>query len=219
MGEKFIQMPGSGFVVVVALVVGLIAMVVGFTKGTKDNAEAEINRVNDRILNAKVPAGFVDENRGTYRGIAIGDSEATVRRELGKPIDDDSGVYQPKISWGSTWNGVNPVNCPKPLHGGEWKLMVYREIVVDVTEGRVCAFEVAGGGWKTSGGIAAGDPIEKLQERFGPGECSKFGPPENSDYHQWSCEYVTPSGVKLYFAGDPVTTVGVGSQRLHAATE
>lgn len=220
MGEILSKVPGLGLIVIFTLLAGFIALVLGFAKGTSDDAQAELNRTNERILNARVPSGFIDEVSGSYRGTAIGDHEAKVRRLLGKPIDGDSGrIFQPKIAHGSTWNGSNPVNCPKKLSGTEWKLMVYREVVFDITDDRVCAFEVAGGGWKTSGDTTAGDPIEDLQARFGPGECTKSGPPENSDYEQWGCEYVTWSGVKLYFTGDPVTTVGVGSRRLHAAAD
>jgi len=215
--ETVSNVPRPGLIAALALIAGLIALIVGFDKGISDDARAELDRTNERMLNAQIPSGFIDEGRGSYRGITIGDREAKVRRVLGTPIDGDSGIFQPRIAFGSTWNGMNSVNCPKKLSGTGSKGMVYREVVFDITDDRVCAFEVAGGGWKTSRGTTAGDPIEELKAKFGPGECMKFGPPENSDYHQWGCEYFTRSGVKIYFTGDPVTTVGVGSRRLHAA--
>ncbi len=82
-------------------------------------------------------------------------------------------------------------------------------MVFTIVNGRVCSYEVAGGGWSTTGGTRAGDGIEAIRRRFGPRACSQVNYTEDPLWRQWLCSGRTASGIRMRFAGDPVSSVAV----------
>ncbi len=192
----------------VALLAGLVGVGFGFVAGRK-NENSEIQEKQTRkLLTADVPAGTVDEKTGTYRGVSLGESAATVVEELGRPIDPNAAVTIPEVANNTAWNGLDADCRPGPDRS-----MVYREVVIGLSRGRVCSIEVAGGGWRTDGGIEAGDPVSVVQDRFGANACHESNPTEDPFWSQWDCSVKTAPDVRLRFAGDPLTWVVVTRPR------
>ncbi len=192
----------------VGLLAALVGVGFGFVAGGKNENREIQERQTQKLLTAPVPAGTVNEETGAYRGISPGTSATTVIRKLGRPIDPNAKVSIPRVANNTAWNGID-VNCrPRPMRS-----MVFREVVVHLTRGRVCAFEVAGGGWETDGGIRAGDSVSVVESRFGTNSCYEGNPTEDPFWSQWECEVKTSPKVKLRFAGDPLTWVVVTRTR------
>lgn len=188
----------------IALLAGLVGVGFGLVSGWR-NENSEIKETQTRkLLTANVPVGIVDEKTGSYRGVSLGDPAATVVEELGRPIDPNAAVTIPEVANGTAWNGIDS-NCrPKPARS-----MMYREVVIGLSRERVCSIEVAGGGWRTEGGIRAGDPVSVVQDRFGVNACHESNPTEDPFWSQWNCVARVSPRVKVQFAGNPLTWVVV----------
>lgn len=180
----------------------------GFVAGGKSETREIQEKQTRKLLTATVPRGTVNENTGAYRGVSLGAPATTVIRKLGRPIDPNAMVSIPQVANYTAWNGID-VNCrPRPARS-----MVYREVVVNLSRDRVCAFEIAGAGWRTDGGIKAGDPVSVVQARFGTDSCHEWNPTEDPFWSQWECAVKTSPQVKLRFAGEPLTWVVVTASR------
>lgn len=184
---------------------GLAAVTFGFVVGSRDGNNQLQQKQTARLLKAKVPTGVVNERTGSYRGVALDDPKSKVIRVLGEPLDDHPAVVIPPVANNTAWNGLNVGNCrARPR---SW--LLYRELTVSLGRGRVCALEIAGGGWSTSGGIAAGDRVAVVRDRFGQNACREWNPSEDPFWSQWNCEVRLENGIGIHFAGDPLTWVAV----------
>jgi hypothetical protein len=190
---------------------GLAGFVPGFRFGLKDDARIAIGSDTERILSTEVPRGFVNEEAGSYRGVEIGDTAGVLRQKMGEPLDDETGVFAPQLAYGKAWSGMGTFSCDSRRADG-WRSWVYPEAVFEVVGGRVCAIQVGGSGWTTSGGVEGGDAMTTVSGRGDVSDCHKAGGGENPDYNQPLCEAVTRSGVRLSFGGDPVTSVTILSR-------
>lgn len=216
MKERAKRIVRSPFIWLAVLLIAPVAVGYGFFVGLEADGRDAVEESNVRILAADVPAGFVDERRGSYRGIAVGDPASAVVAEMGEPASGNKGISIPQIAFGQEWSGLGTYGCPGR---GKWRSQSYREAAFVIVGDRVCVIQVGGNGWRTSGGLEAGDSIDIAKERFGPGECYETGPPEALGYDQWMCEFRTTSGVKLYFGGDPLNSVTLLSPRRFEASE
>jgi hypothetical protein len=198
---------------------GVTGFAFGFRIGLKDDARIQVEGDSERILSTEVPRGFIDEEAGSYRGVAIGDPGSLLRRKMGEPLDDQTGFFAPQLATGKLWSGMGTFGCASGPGDG-WRSWVYREAVFGIVGGRVCAIQVGGSGWTTSGGIKGGDAMATVSDRGDVSDCHRAGGGENPDYDQPLCEAVTRSGVRLSFGGDPVTSVTILSPaRFRAARD
>lgn len=187
----------------------IVLVPAGFIVGSWLDSRGGDERQSRGILAKPAPKGVIDEATGTYRGVKRGDTVADVRRILGTPIES-GGLYSPQVAWNTAWNGFNPPACRSwKRKSGDFHAMVYREIVFNIVGGRVCSYEVAGSGWSTTGGTRAGDGIERIRARFGEGACQESNFTEDPFWKQWTCIGRTDSGIRMEFAGDPVSSVGI----------
>lgn len=185
-------------------------MVVGWNDGERTDSLDRREQENARLLSRLVPEGVVNETTGTYRGVTRGDSSAEVMKRLGAPID--GGPNAPLASQvQTTWNGVYTSECRSwRRRSGDFHAMVYREVVFLIVGGRVCSFEVAGNGWSTTGGIEAGDSIDKIRARFGQGACYEHSYSEDPHWKLWTCDGRSPTNIRMQFTGNPVSTIAIG---------
>lgn len=205
---KLLSGRALAFTIVLAAIGGTLALVYGVLIGFQDDVDADIDAGIERVLSREVPKGVIDEETGSYRGVALGAPESVVIRELGTPARAGRNEYAvPDVLEGSVYAGAS-WNC----EGEFGKVIAYRDVAFTIVDGRVCSTYVGGGGWSTSGGIRAGDSIEAVKGRFGEDACAKVTR-DDPFYAQWECDARLPSGIRIHFGTDPVTGVEIASPR------
>jgi hypothetical protein len=105
-------------------------------------------------------AAPIDEARGTYRGVRVGDSAASVRRLLGEPVSREDGFAPAGQSPAEV--GV-PESIPAP---GTYRLLKYDDVAFLASPAGVYAFIVTQGGAGTTRGVAIGDRMVEARDAY-----------------------------------------------------
>ena len=156
----------------------------------------------------------MDELRGEYRGIAIGDSESKARSRFGRPsrgregecdlcpagttVDDELG--QPTV-----------VDSPPGPPGSDRSLR-YRRVVFMVSGGRVFGLLVTDRRAATRRGVGIGDPLERVSERYRALRCGIAN--EGSEYRTYPYCAGRLGRLFVSFGEDPIKSITVSSTRL-----
>jgi hypothetical protein len=124
---------------------------------------------------ARPPA--VDELRGTYRGVGIGDTTAKVERVFGhESLSDYEEPLAPRKE------DFVDIGGPTVIAGGCGTKLRYGHVTFFVCDGRVDGFIVAQSGAHTTRGIAIGDDAKKARARYPQLTCGE-SPFEGGSYH------------------------------------
>ncbi len=186
-----------------SVLAAIVLVPVGVLKGIQDDIDSDIDSGTEKVLAREVPAGTIDEETGSYRGVALGDPEATVTSKLGKPKRQGRDeVAIPDVLTGSVWAGAGYGSCGDK----DARVIAYEEAVFMIANGKVCTITVAGGGWSTKAGLSAGDSVENVRSRYDDAACLKTTN-DGPFYEQWECTVHSDSGNRIHFGADPVTTV------------
>jgi len=125
-------------------------------------------------VNTKESVLLVDELRGTFVGVALGDSRAEVRRRLGSAACREDGLITPVGTDPTDVGGlyVGEYRARKP--GGPYKgcVMRYRGVVfvVDVPDG-VVSMGTTDPRARTRRGVRIGDSADVVRQRYPGAEC------------------------------------------------
>ena len=153
---------------------------------------------------------LVDERRGVLGGVRFGESAREVRARLGEPTDDEPGVFPA----GADFTGPPSIPVPRSDPGkGAPETLHYGDTayLVSSTAGVFSMVTLAEGA-RTRGGVAIGDDLERVRERYKRVECGEavggegaFG---EAPKYQW-CRVV--GDVHVFFGDDPIESITLSS--------
>jgi hypothetical protein len=187
-------------------VAAVFALDRGFDAGIKGEASSESRRLNEK----PVPEGLLDVRAGTYRGVALNDSAASVRRSMGGPEAADDDAFSPTVvGHRDPWIGPSSATCGKKR--APMARMAYRDVLFILRDGTVCAIVVGGGGWTTTEGVASGDPITEFEDRNPDARCFEQSLNEWNLREQRDCKLRLDNGLLLWIGGDPVNGAALTS--------
>ncbi len=157
-------------------------------------------RVVDRTPSTPL---LIDHRNGTFRGIAPGIAASRVRSLFGRPVLGDEDRAAAPL-------GQDPGDIsgsPSLRFSEAWR---YRELVVFVTGGRVLSYLTTDRSAQTAAGVGIGDSLV-IAERAYPGlDCSGMTLGHDAVRPSYLvCEGALPSGVRVWFGGDPIDSIWV----------
>ena len=146
----------------------------------------------------------VDERAGVLRGIHFGESANEIRRRLGRPADGKTGFFPAgRLYTGPPAIAVRDNVRPTTLHYADTAFLV------SPTSGTFAMATLAENA-RTRAGVAVGDDLDRVRERYGRVTCGE-GPAGEPilggavpTYH-W-CRTVV-GGVRVFFGGDPIASI------------
>ena len=156
----------------------------------------------------------IDELRGTYRGVGIGDSPKEVRRVFGDTDATTSGgPITPRKAGFSELGGPTSMapSCPP---GDPGQVLRYDDVSFLYCQGRVWAFIVAAHGARTRREVALGDDLSSARERYGPKvRCGEAPIGEGGDTFPY-CSGQLSRNRWIWFGRDPVESITVSAARI-----
>ena len=161
---------------------------------------------------------MIDEARGSYRGVALGDPPRAMHRIFGEK--DPAGENEP-VSPASLevehWT-YGPWHIPYGGFGaGKVAHYRYANAVFAFDRGQLVWFETIERGAATSRGVAVGDPLERVESAYGDAICGTAAGGEYGEYP--ACVVKVRRKRYVWFGGDPVVSITVGAAPLVGVTE
>ena len=154
----------------------------------------------------KLQPTFIDEVRGTYRGVGIGDTTAAVERVFGRvSLSGHDEPIAPRK------DDFVDIGGPTVITAACGTSLRYDHVTFFVCDGDVDGFIVAASGARTSRGVAIGDDAKEVHARYRQLTCGE-APFEGGQYpycggqitkHRW-----------LWFGRDPVRSITVAAARI-----
>jgi hypothetical protein len=158
----------------------------------------------------------LDERRGLYRGIAIGDPESKVRRRFGVPDRADRDGECDLCPAGTTVDDdlavPTIVEFPRHTPRGTEHDLRYRDVVFMTARGRVYGLLVTDRRATTRRGVGIGHPVRRAAERYKTLDCGIAN--ERSEYPTFP--YCVGRLDRLYvsFGGNPIKSITISTTRL-----
>lgn len=153
--------------------------------------------------------GVVDERAGVLHGVHFGDTDAAIRVRHGNPSDDEDGFFPD----GSQYTGPpaipsprsdrRPPRPPVPLH--------YEEIAYLVSPSQgVFSMATLERGARTRAGVAVGDDLSRMRERYDRVTCGEAVAGESllggePPTYPW-CRAIV-GDTHVFAGGDPVESI------------
>ena len=150
---------------------------------------------------------LLDERAGSYRGIRLGDAEATIRRRFGAPGEGE-GFFPLGESFGDI--GGPPAVRAWPPGSSSSKALRYEGVAFAVgSEGvyAVIVTELA----RTLRGVAIGDDLAQSQRLYEVG-CSKrvFGERIGGGSLTYpTCRGTIDGRIRIWFGEDPIRSIAI----------
>ena len=152
---------------------------------------------------------LVEERAGVLHGVRFGDTESQVRARLGDETDDEDGFFPA----GADYTG--PVAIPSPESDRGSRVppseLHYDDTayLVSPTAG-VFSMATLEKGARTRAGVAAGDGLERVRERYDRVDCGEAVAGEplvggEPPTYGW-CRAVVGE-VRVHFGGDPIESI------------
>jgi hypothetical protein len=168
------------------------------------------------LITATPHAARIDELHGRYDGVRIGDPQAKVERRLGKApawhiVDDTAplGVDQSDIAGAS-----GRCRLPGQDKYAHDEFLRYEAVSIWAPEGRACSFQVTAPDAVTSRGVRIGDDLDNAMAAYPELFCGTAN--EDTEYATYPyCKGRLPSGVYLWFGGDPISDIEFGHSPLN----
>jgi hypothetical protein len=156
---------------------------------------------------------LVDERRGVLHGIRFGASAEEVRARLGEPTDDGEGVfpegadYTGPPSIPSPQSDQRPPRMPTPLHYDDTAYLVSPTV-------GVFSMSTLEGGARTRAGVAVGDTLELVRERYDRVRCGEAVAGEavfggETPTYPW-CRAIVGE-IRVFFGDDPIASITLTS--------
>jgi hypothetical protein len=166
----------------------------------------------------------IDEERGTYHGVGVGDEAAAVRRVFG----EQSFARLDKEPWGprnarlGESGGPAVLNPPcKPTHqlrGGRPRLAIlrYAEVSFLFCDGSVFALMVMAETARTSRGLGVGDDLDEARTVYPSLKCAEA--PSGDIGHYPYCAGAISSrqtrpGLHVWFGENPIASITISTTR------
>jgi hypothetical protein len=165
-----------------------------------EDAKAEAVPLAKRDLNLR---------RGTWRGVGLRSTKREVVRTLGPVKSTANGPWAP-LGRDYVGQPVTPANPP-----GEGPVAVWRgrNFAFDSSYGRAYMFIVTARGTKTGKGVGVGDTLAEVRRAYPKLRCDIAN--KGTEYVQFPyCTGRVARRRYVWFGGDPVESVTIGSVRL-----
>jgi hypothetical protein len=147
----------------------------------------------------------IDEVRGTYRGVGIGDSPAEVRRVFG--VREYADLNEGMMPIGADFaddGGPMVVDFPEKPAGDRHALLRYSDASFLFFDGKVFAVVVTHEGAATARGVAIGHDIGSVEDRYRTVTCGD-AEPESGPYPY--CAGELAPGRHVWFGQDPIGSI------------
>jgi hypothetical protein len=145
--------------------------------------------------------GLIDDKRGAYGGVTMGDSEEEVHRAFGEPSTEPGFAPAGKLPAEVGGPQSFPARVP-------FRLLKYEDVGF-LLNGGVYAFIVANDGAETTRGVAIGEAMDEARRsyrlkciRVAGGE-SLFG---GQEFYP-SCSAALDGGLRIWFGRDPIKSI------------
>jgi hypothetical protein len=151
-------------------------------------------------------ARVINETRGTYRGVGIGDSEAEVRRVLGQaePADTSRESMMPLNADFRADGGPMVIDFPDKPAAGRHALLRYDDVSFLFFDGEVFAVVVTDDGAATERGLAIGDDLDSVEQRYQRMTCGD-AEPESGPFPY--CAGALGRQRHIWFGQDPIGSI------------
>ena len=147
----------------------------------------------------------VDEDKASFRGVAVGDSVRRAREVLG-PGRRGSGGSEPL--------GVDASKVSTPISMPDSAALRYRDVVVYLARGRVAGFTTTASDAETKAGVGVGDSLrvsERVYRRLECDTATHTGDEITPAYPY--CAARLGEGRYLWFGGNPIDNITVLDDR------
>jgi hypothetical protein len=147
----------------------------------------------------------IDEVRGTYRGVGIGDSPADVRRVFGPSgYADLSEGLMPVGAHFAEDGGPMVVELPERLGADRQALLRYEDVSFLFFDGKVFAVLITEDGAATRRGVAIGHDIDSVEDRYQALTCGD-AEPESGPYPY--CAGALKPDRHVWFGQNPIGSI------------
>jgi hypothetical protein len=167
-------------------------------------------RDTDENEPAPLSARVIDELRGTYRGVGIGDSAAEVRRVFGPREDAGDGPFTP-LGAGSfaEVGGAMFIASPGIPHTPrDSELLRYRDVSFLLLDDRVFALMITADGAATQEGLAIGYDLDGAGERYDALNCEDAEIGDFGETFPFCAGRVAPQR-HIWFGQDPIRSITI----------
>jgi hypothetical protein len=162
-------------------------------------------RDGDESGPAPSSARVIDEVRGTYRGVGIGDSPADVRRVFGPSGSSDlSEGLMPVGAHFAEDGGPMVVELPERLAADRQALLRYEDVSFLFFDGKVFAVVITEDGAATRRGVAIGHDINSVEDRYQTLTCGD-AEPESGPYPY--CAGALKPDRHVWFGQNPIGSI------------
>ncbi len=146
----------------------------------------------------------VDETRGSYRGVRLGDRPRRVRATLGEPPARGGGA-----PLGEDFYEIGgPTSSQPPPRIGPITAYRYRGLLLEMTSQGVYAFTITDGDAETGRGVGIGDSLGTVRRAYPGLECGTAN--EGSEYVTFPyCGGRLTPGRYVWFGQDPIRSITV----------
>jgi hypothetical protein len=156
-------------------------------------------------------ARVIDEVRGTYRGVGIGDSAAEVRRVFGPREDAGDGPFTPLgagsfAEVGGAMFIASPGMIPHTPRDPE--LLRYRDVSFLLLDERVFALMITANGAATQEGLAIGHDLDGAGERYDALNCKDAEIGDFGETFPFCAGRVAPQR-HIWFGQDPIRSITI----------
>ena len=165
----------------------------------------------------------IDERRGTYRGVGIGDRPETIFRVFGrKPVSGTNEPISPLDDDFVDIGGATLISTPRRCRGtppgaGRVETFRYAHVSFLLCNDRVYALIVAVQNARTLRGVAVGHDLSNVQQAYSGLPCGKapygeglFGEQPSYPY----CGGKLREGRWIWFGHDPIRSITISTSAL-----
>jgi hypothetical protein len=149
-------------------------------------------------------AATIDELRGTYRGVGLGDTRRKLERRLGRARVTRDGPFQPI---GDDYYDVAlPPTLDYPSSSGHSGIWRFRRAVVDAYDRRAFSLALTAPDAVTRRGVGVGSSLDDVRAAYPGARCGIAN--EGTEYPTSPfCTARVDAGRYVWFGGDPVLSV------------
>jgi hypothetical protein len=162
-------------------------------------------------------ARVIDELRGTYRGVGLGDSARDIRRVFGRGQEGGDGPFMPLGARNFVEvGGAMFIRTPGfPSTPRTPRLLRYQDVSFLLVDDKVYALMIGEARAATQEGLAVGDDIDAVGERYDDLNCDVTEVGDFGDELPYCAGKLAP-GRHIWFGQDPIrsitlATTGFGS--------
>lgn len=205
------QMVYSGVTAVLLVLTSIVASCTKTSRESFDNPEVRRDATFLRHIRA-VPANLlrVNDRRGSYAGVALGQRAEAVQRVFGVPPPWKDYYRDEPLDASPTLSGGG-FHCPISNNPDAYTFMRYRGVSFEIVNKTVCGIMVTDKRAVTERGVRVGDHLASAQSKYPTLTCGHITGSEGSE--QSYCTGALSPGRYVVFSAwkdEPIDVIGLG---------